>query len=678
MSCYERNCFNGFVLPSAYDESLSYEEQLCYLLDLIKSHKSEEIYNNTFIVNDETMLADAVIPKKLIRSYSYDDMVQDIDTLCSNFPKIRRKSLGLSVLGLNLWCLELGSENANNHLFVLNGLHGNEATASIALAQLEVLAKNEMYGGINVQTDILDNDTCIHLIPMCNPDAWMLGQQGFSYFPSMTEFQKNTIKSLVEDYIRNYAKEEENGSNWDIESREDLENYIKSLGGNPEVDYSTYVFREKDLHVWEANVNGIDLHYNWYTTEMKKTVDIALENVNHGHSDAYVYGAQGRQPYQDENAYFYEYIKSFESEKSTFSFLNYHQKGPTNIWNYRLEGLQNNRNFDCGVELCGLMQVPYSAFVGKQSTPIGFTAWAGINYKNPYTLAYTCEVGWKSDKIRGDGWNSSEGLPVRSPVSDEQWNNIYKSNKAVFIFMIRYYSSLRDVWNRHQYLSEYNIKDKITEERFAIPSMTLIKKLAEKTGSLYNSLLDLGLTAKSTLAEIVSKLNYKNSLSLGVNETLAVSKDLPFWAYSKIGYLDIYPVANTILVVDFYVRRTTYLYRKVFNKDGTSTDWVNLTPITTDYKSLDVTDNIPNATIAQLASKVGIYQTLVIDLNKTNNNIIDLPSGVGDNYRLEITGKRPNNRVEITDISSGNIFINNYSRTSGSLGTWYKIQASPL
>lgn len=667
------------VLPEVYNEALSYEEQICLLYDYVKNYKQDNTYNNTFIFNDTNALADAQIPKKLIRSYSYDDMVRDMDILCTNYPKIRRKSLGLSVLGLNLWCLEYGTENATRHLFVFNGFHGNEATSSIALSQLEVLVKNEVYGGINLWNEILNNDTCIHVIPMANPDAWQLGLFGFDYFPNMTEEQKTFIAGFVEDYIRNYAKDEEDGSNWDIPTRANLEEYIRSLGGDPSVSYEAYVFRQEDLHVWEANANGIDLHYNWYTDSMKKTVDLALENINHGHPKAYVYGAQGSKAYLDENNIYYNYIRSFENDNSYFNFLNYHQKGPTNIWNYRLEGLQNNRNFDCGNKLCELMQVPYSTYVGKQSTPIGFTAWGSINYKNPYTLSFNIEVGWTYNKLRGDWWNDSlTGEPQRSPVPDSQWENIYISNKAVYIWFIRYYISLRDVWNRHQYLSEYNIKDKITDERFAIPSMALIRSLANKVGSIYNGLNNLGLTSTATLQDVLNKLNFQDSLTMGVTSSLTISNDLPFWAYSKTGYLDIYPMTPSSMVIDFYVRKTNYLYRKIYYTDGTFTDWVNMTPITTDYKSLDVTDGVPNAKIEQLASKVNIYQTLIIDLNKKDNNIIGIPDEVGTYYRLEITGKRPNNRITITDIQSGNIYINNYSRTNGTVGNWYKIQATPL
>lgn len=668
------------IIPSVYWNALTYEEQLCYLYDYVHKLPKDSIYNNTFVIDDNTDLADAVIPKKLVRNYSYDDMCNDINTLCENYPKIRRKTLGTSVLGLPLIALEYGTENATRHLFVFNGLHGNEATSSIALAQLEVLVKNEKYGGINVWSEILDNDTCIHVIPMANPDAWQLGLSGFSYFPEIPSKNKDLIKSLITDYIRNYAKDEALGSNWDEESKSELEEYIRSLGGNPSVDYKAYVFREKELHCWESNANGIDLHYNWYTNEMKETVDIALNGVNHGHPDAYVYGAQGKTPYSDENKIYYDYIRSFARSDNNFyfSFLNYHQKGPTNIWNYRLKGLQNNRNFDCGNKLCQLMQVPYSPFVGKQSTPIGFTAWAGIEYKSDYTLSYTIECGWSYNKKRGDWWDDKTGKAQRSPVPDEQWQDIYISNKSVYIWFIRYYTSLRDIWNRHQYLSEYNLKDNYTDERFAIPSMNLIKNILNKVGSIFTSLTEIGLNQNSRLNEIIAKLNYESSLLIGINSNLGVSNDLPFWGYSKTGYMHIYPLTKSEMVVDFYVRGTIYQYRKIFVNGGKATDWVNLTPISTDYTSIGITEGISKATLENICKHVNIYQTLVIDLNRTDNNITGIPSDVGTYYRLEIEGRRPNNYITITDINSGNKWINHYSRTNNNLGKWFKISANPL
>lgn len=675
------------VLPLTYDDSLSYEEQIAKLYKMLNELKTDRIYNNTFNITDNTKLADAVIPRKLIRNYTYDMMVEDIDTLMLNYPKVRKKIIGTSVLGLPLIAMEYGTETATRHMFVFNGFHGTDCSASIAIAQMEVLAKNATYGGVDMWSEILDNDTCIHVIPMANPDAWMLGLQGYSYFNDIPEAIKTKIEELTTDYIRNHAKDEPNGSTWDVESRTDLENYIRSLGGDPNVSYEAYVFREKDLHAWKANANGIDLHYNWWTDTMKQTVDTALKGVNYGHADAYVYGAQGIRAYVDENASYRAYISQYERSDGNyyFTFMNYHQKGPTNIWNYRLKGLQNNRNFDCGVQLCKLMQVPYSPQVGNQSTPIGFSAWAGINYAGNYTLSYTNEVGWKHVKKRGDWWDDENSDIVRSPVPDNQWNDIYTSNKAVFIWMLRYYASLRDVWNRHQYLSEYNLKDKYTDERFAIPSMAMMMNIANKVGAYYTSLSEMGFSnygIGASLDDILTKLNWEASATFNVGSAMTVAKDLPTWSFSKSGNMKIFPVSSKQMMCEFYVNKTTFIYRCLYIKDSDTemhrTEWVNATPSTTDYVSMGIADGVVNSSVKAIASKVPIYHELIIDLNKNDNNVAGLPSDLGDYYRLKVTGHRPNNRVEINDISSGNIWVNHYSRTNDVLQTWYKIQANPL
>lgn len=674
------------VLPLTYDDSLSYEEQIAKLYKMFNELKTDRIYNNTFNITDSTKLADAVIPRKLIRNYTYDMMVEDIDTLMLNYPKVRKKIIGTSVLGLSLIAMEYGTETATRHMFVFNGFHGTDCSASIAIAQMEVLAKNATYGGVDMWSEILDNDTCIHVIPMANPDAWMLGLQGYSYFNDIPEAIKTKIEELTTDYIRNHAKDEPNGSTWDVESRTDLENYIRSLGGDPSVSYDAYVFREKDLHAWKANANGIDLHYNWWTDAMKQTVDAALKGVNYGHADAYVYGAQGIRAYVDENASYRAYISQYERSDGNyyFTFMNYHQKGPTNIWNYRLKGLQNNRNFDCGVQLCELMQVPYSPQVGNQSTPIGFSAWAGINYAGNYTLSYTNEVGWKHVKKRGDWWDDENSDIVRSPVPDNQWNDIYTSNKAVFIWMLRYYASLRDVWNRHQYLSEYNLKDSYTDERFAIPSMAMMLNIANKVGAYYTSLSQMGFSnygIGASLDDILTKLNWEASATFNVGSAMTVAKDLPTWTFTKSGNMKIFPVSSTQMMCEFYPNKTTFTYRCLYIKDSDTemhrTDWVNITPTTTDYVSMGIAEGIVNSSVKAIASKVPIYHELIIDLNKNDNNVAGLPSDVGDYYRLKVTGHRPNNRVEINDISSGNIWVNHYSRTNNELQTWYKIQATP-
>ena len=625
------------------------------------------------------VLNESVIPSHLIRSYTYDMFVQDMNILCEEFPFIRKKIIGKSVLGLNLYVLEIGSKTATNHLFVTNALHGNESSASIALAQIEILCRNRVLDNIDVFTDILDNDTCLHVIPMANPDGTMLVNSGFSFFPNIPVDIKNNIISIMEEYIQNFAKNENDGSNWNAENRAELENYIKSLGGDPSVSYKAYKFREKDLHCWDSNAHGIDLHYNFYTPDMENACKLALVNANHDHPYNWLYGSYGKTPYSDENKIYLEYMESFNTPNSTLYYLNYHQKGPTNIWNYRLEGLQNNRSYDIGYAISKLNGAPYSPKVGKQSTPIGATAWFTRYFNDtPYNFACTIEVGYSHEKRRGDGWDDVNSPFVYSPVPDTQWDWIYKNEKLMLLYMLRYYTSGRDVYDRHQYLTEYNIKDTYTTERFAIPSMALISDIITKVGSTYNSLSDLGLDSNASLNDIINKLKFSSSAKIGVNTSLAVSNDLPFWGYTKIGNLVFTPVSKSTMNVKFYCANVPYIYEREYFSNGNSTEWVNITPISTDYRSLGLPSELTNISIKDIAAKVNTYQTLIIDINRTTNNILDIPSEIPQYCRITISGHRPNNRIEITNINNGDIYISHYSRTNQTLTKWYKITATPI
>ena len=662
------------ILPTAFDEALSYGEQLCELKEEIdKKNKPQENYNYNYTFTDNMFLLDSTLFPRIVRSYSYDRLQGDLLKLAQLYSNVRYKQIGLSVLGLPLYVVEIGSENAVNHLFVFDGFHGNEATTSVVLSEIEVVAKNRFFGGVDIHNEILNNGTCLHVFPMANPDAWQLGQVGFDYFPHITDVQKDFIKTNLEDYIRNYAKEEPLGSNWDLENKKDLEDYIRSLGGDPNISYQTYVFREKDLHCWEGNINGIDLHYNWYTPDMKSTVDIALANVNHGHPNGWVYGAQGANPYVDENAVYKKYIDECMALQpySKANFINYHQKGPTNIWNYRLQGFQNNRAFDCGLELCSFMQVPYSATVGNQSTPIGFTAWCTRYLPSDYTLAYTMEVGWSNTGKRGDWWNNTNTPFVRSPVPDEQFGSIYHSNKAVMIWMLRYYTSIRDINNRHQYISEYNIKDNIEDtSRFSVPSMPLIRQVAQASGLRYSSVTQLGLGLNATLDEIIDKLNYTLYLTIMVNDKFALTNSFPSWFMSKVGELVVVPQANA-MVVQFIPYKSNLVYQKIYDKTNgqTQSEWLNITPISYDYQDFGIGTT---TTLGQICANAKEQHIIIVDVDPTFT-INDKPTGFTDTYyRVKATGKRPNVLIELQGINNPTVYKANWSRGTSKFGTWYK------
>ena len=668
------------------------EKSLDWMLQAVKelmARPEAPTYNITQNIAPIYPLVESTTTQRAIRSYTFQQMQEDMGKLVSKYPNLRQKSIGLTPGGAPLYVLEYGNPNATNHLVVINGFHGNENSASITLAQLETLILNNEYYGVDMWKDILNKDTCVHVLPMANPDCWKLIQFGWDGVPLATEEQKTNIKTWLTDYIRNYAKDEAYGSNWNAETKRDLEDYIRSLGGNPEVDYSAYVYRDEDLHCVESNLNGIDLHYNWYTPEMKATVDIALEPTNHGHPDGYIYGAQGATPYVNENAAIKAWIDNMNTSDSCISFLNYHQKGPTNIWNYRLEGYVNNRNYDCFFGLCNLMSVPYSKAVGTQSVPIGFTAWATRYITKDTTLACTMEVGWKNVAIRGDNWDNTDTNYVISPVPDSQWGDIYRWNKEVFLYMIRWYTSNRDIANRHQYLTSYNLKNTFQFDEYSIPSMQLVNQIALNAGVLWQSLSSADCDLESTWDEFKAAVAGEHAVVImQTAQNQSITNEWPDWFKSKSGTLIMIPstVQNTegnyIYSVFFMPNRWGVCYFMQFGggqweETGTSWEWTNLTPVIPNGHAWNIVGQ-GSSTVAALCAYIGAYHTLELDVNKGQLTLTDLPADVGSLYTLRIIGREWGNEVQIRDFNSGNIWVNHYSTTTSALGNWYKIAASEV
>lgn len=64
MKCDKYNNKGAIILPEVYWNALSYEEQIKRLYEYVCSLPKDNIYNNTFVINDCSNLADAVIPQK--------------------------------------------------------------------------------------------------------------------------------------------------------------------------------------------------------------------------------------------------------------------------------------------------------------------------------------------------------------------------------------------------------------------------------------------------------------------------------------------------------------------------------------------------------------------------------------------------------------------------------------
>jgi len=113
----------------------------------------------------------------LTNYHHYDQLVEDMDTIVENYPKIAAKySIGQSVEGRDLVVMRLTSDASSARPLLrpmvkfLANMHGNEAVGrELMLALIRYLTSN--YGILPRVTSLLDT-LDIHILPSVNPDGF--------------------------------------------------------------------------------------------------------------------------------------------------------------------------------------------------------------------------------------------------------------------------------------------------------------------------------------------------------------------------------------------------------------------------------------------------------------------------------------------------------------------------
>lgn len=676
-----RHIFNK-VIPYHTDDSMSLYEFVGRLYEYLKDFEGslDEAHEKIDDMTEQMLtewkdkypqvggVIGASLQKKAIRGYSYSDMLEDIDRLVDAFPETKRVVYGKSVFGRDLISLQVGNPNSNKHLFIVDGLHGGESSASITLAMAEVLLRNDRYLGFDVK-HILTN-TCAHFMLMCNPDIEELGRFGFDSIPERFKQYEDSFKTEVEKFVRNRLKREGVGSSFSTEEFEELGEYIRSLGGNPEESFEAYEFREQDLILWRANANGVDLHYNYFTEKMR--TDLYRWQTGQGVDDLYksAKGSPGRDPYTDENKYIKEYIESYNGYR--YAICN-HQKGPVLFWRYGQTGYNMQRCNKIGNELCTVMGVPTDDY--RNSTPLGFTGWFYQMFPGSLTFAVTNEMGYGYREQDVNGYNMTDVANVprdRSPVPDEQYDSVYQNAHKLAIHMMARFVARNDLWERDGYLDVLSIRNDLTDHdtRYAVPSIPLVAEIARQAGFVYKTVVDIGLTTEAELEEIVEKLGDVGRLKTLVASNFKLTDSFPSWFMSKIGTLDV-QAFKTMVVVSFRPWKSSLEYVKVFDKtnEGYETDWNNTTAITTDYKQFGIK---PLENFNEAFSKVPPYHELRFTYNETDMTWSNLPDFVKNNAAITVRSDRANCWVTIRNVVPHEIWEATYSRTTKVFSTWRK------
>ncbi len=111
---------------------------------------------------------------QLDRTYSYGEMIDDINELCSLYPGIVSYiSAGESMQGRDIPTVIVGNPDAPHSIMIQSSIHAREYIVSqTTMATVEYMARMMSSGH---PSDVVSN-TCFYVVPMANPDGVIFSQ----------------------------------------------------------------------------------------------------------------------------------------------------------------------------------------------------------------------------------------------------------------------------------------------------------------------------------------------------------------------------------------------------------------------------------------------------------------------------------------------------------------------
>jgi len=188
--------------------------------------------------------------------YTYDRMTEDIEKLCEEYPDIiKSRILGQSVDERNIYELTLGNQNAENHIFAQATIHGREyINSQLMMKMLEYYAfyYDTAYMDGVVYRDIF-NQTCIHIIPMANPDGVVISTEGADHLNN--KYLEDLVRDCYERDKYDLIYEKNTNGDWNWADKYKDETFIRT--DENIVSYEEY------QKLWKANADGVDLNRNF-------------------------------------------------------------------------------------------------------------------------------------------------------------------------------------------------------------------------------------------------------------------------------------------------------------------------------------------------------------------------------------------------------------------------------
>ncbi len=166
-----------------------------------------------------------------VTTYTYENLQQDLRMLETQYSGVSCDSLATTSDGRSIYHLTIGNPQASKQLLLLGSIHGREYMCSqLIMRQLHALLELQKNGGSiqgKTAAAILES-TCIHVLPMVNPDGVTISQFGLAGVQSAEN--RSRLQQLAQNYrgISGYTGTED------------------------------WIYRR-----WKNNINGVDINRNF-------------------------------------------------------------------------------------------------------------------------------------------------------------------------------------------------------------------------------------------------------------------------------------------------------------------------------------------------------------------------------------------------------------------------------
>ena len=429
--------------------------------------------------------------------YKNDKIIEDINKLVSKYPQYSRaEKIGTSVFGRDIYAIIVGNLNlpaaSTKKILIMGNMHAREVqSAQIIMKQAEYYLENmnNYYKGKKLNE--LFEDAAIYFIPTTNPDGNEIVFEGirmqngspacqniWNCWGSGTVIDKNkytqnyrftwadkvekAVSKKLQYYYSPGADMDDGFMNATYKSydKEDKEFWNKFMYSND------YQYRDRDIIIWKANANGVDLHYNFYedgvnydftktcvyknNTESRYKCGYNLYNTYFENGS--IKGTFSTEGYVGETGFsepetkaIYDFI---ENNKIYEYAITYHGRGPAIMWNYTSKW-ENTKSLLARKKQFNnlsyaISKVSHIARTTNTNGPLGFSGWFQQKY---HGLAINFEIGWSNwDKNnigesfkqnKNGNYQANKSLPFDTcPLDASQLPYIWITQKDVPIELV--------------------------------------------------------------------------------------------------------------------------------------------------------------------------------------------------------------------------------------------------